>query len=168
MFRELLTKATAVVCDRLLVAATAGGKAEIYRVLAKVSKEVGARVGPRDYDAAQRVVLRLDRAGRLNEAALAAFCSNKKFEETVVVLATLAKVPINVADRLLGGERPDPVLILCRAIGLNWSTVKAIIMLRPDTKSASHGLDSAFANYERLSTSMARRVVRFWQVRQAG
>ena len=167
MFRELLTKATAVVRDRLLAAATAGGKAQIHRVLTRVSKEVGARVGPRDYNAAQRVVLSLDRAGRLNEAALAAFCSDKKFEETVVALATLAKVPINVADRLLGGERPDPVLILCRAIGLNWSTVKAIILLRPDAKSASQGLDAAFANYERLSGSTARRVVRFWQVRQA-
>src|SRR4029077_11249026 len=144
MFRELLTKATAVVRDRLLVAATAGGKAEIYRVLAKVSKEVGARVGPRDYGAAQRVVLSLDRAGRLNEAALAAFCSDKKFEETVVALATLAKVPVQVADRLMGGDRPDPVLILCRAIGLNWSTVKAIIMLRPDGKSGSQGAGAPF------------------------
>jgi len=88
------------------------------------------------------------------------------FGGVLVALATLAKVPVNVADRLLGGERPDPVLILCRAIGLNWSTVKAIIMLRPDAKSTSH--DSAFANYERLSNSTARRVVRFWQVRQAG
>jgi len=168
MFRELLTKATAVVRDRLLAAATAGGKAQIQRVLTRVSEEVGARIGPRDYNAAQRVVLGLDRAGRLNEAALAAFCSDKKFEEAVVALATLAKVPINVADRLLGGERPDPVLILCRAIGLNWSTVKAIILLRPDGKSAPQGLDAAFANYERLSSSTARRVVRFWQVRHAG
>jgi uncharacterized protein (DUF2336 family) len=168
MFRELLIKATAVVRNRLLVAATPGGKAEIQRVLAKVSKEVGARAGPRDYSAAQRVVLSLDRAGRLNETALAAFCSENKFEEAVAALATLAKVPINVADRLLGGERPDPALILCRAIGLNWSTVKAMIMLRPDAKSTSQGLDSAFANYERLSNSTARRVVRFWQVRQAG
>ena len=169
MFRELLTKATAVVRSRLVAAATADGKAEIHRVLAKVSKEVGARAGPRDYSAAQRVVLSLDRAGRLNEAALAAFCSENKFEETVVTLATLAKVPVNVADRLPGGDRPDPVLILCRAIGMNWSTVKAIIMLRPDAKNASNqGLESAFANYERLSNSTARRVVRFWQVRQAG
>ena len=99
----------------------------------------------------------------------AAFCAETKFEETVVSLATLAKVPVNVVDRLLGGARPDPVLILCRAIGLNWSTVKAIILLRPDGKSGSNqGLESAFANYERLSNSTARRVVRFWQVRQAG
>jgi uncharacterized protein (DUF2336 family) len=168
MFRELLTKATAVVRDRLLAVATADGKAEIYRVLAKVSKEVGAQVGPRDYSAAQRVVLSLERAGKLNEIALAAFCAENKFEETVVALAMMAKVPVNVADRLLGGDRPDPALILCRAIGLNWSTVKAIIMLRPDAKSGSRGLESAFANYERLSSSTARRVVRFWQVRQAG
>ncbi|HTC03028.1 MAG TPA: DUF2336 domain-containing protein [Xanthobacteraceae bacterium] len=168
MFQELLTKATAVVRGRLLAVATADGKAEIHRVLAKVAKEVGARVGPRDYSAAQRIVLSLERAGRLNETALAAFCGDSKFEETVAALAMLAKVPITVAERFMGGERPDPVLILCRAIGLNWSTVKAIIMLRPDAKSASHGLDSAFANYERLSTSTARRVVRFWQVRQAG
>lgn len=169
MFRELLIKATAVVRNRLLVAATAGCKAEIHRVLAKVSKEVGARVGPRDYGAAQRVVLSLDRAGRLNETALAAFCAENKFEETVVALATLAKVPVNVVDRLLGGDRPDPVLILCRAIGLNWPTVKAVILLRRDGKSGSNqGLESAFANYERLSNSTARRVVRFWQVRQAG
>jgi uncharacterized protein (DUF2336 family) len=169
MFQELLTKATAVVRNRLFALATAGGKAEIQRVLAKVSKEVGARVGPRDYSAAQRVVLGLERAGKLNESTLAVFCSEKKFEETVVGLATLAKVPVNVVDRLMDGERPDPILILCRALALSWPTVKAIIVLRPGSKgTSSQGLDSAFANYERLSQSTALRVVRFWKVRQAG
>jgi uncharacterized protein (DUF2336 family) len=167
MFRELLSKATAVVRNRLIAAATAN-KAEITRVVAKVSEEVGARVGPRDYGAAQRVVLSLERAGRLDEQSVAAFCADGKFEETVVALAALAKVPVAVADRLLTGDRPDPVLILCRAVGFNWSTVRAIILLRPDARIANPGLDAAFANFERLSTSTARRVVRFWQVRQAG
>jgi uncharacterized protein (DUF2336 family) len=169
MFQELLTKATAVVRNRLFALATGEGKAEIQRVLAKVAKEVGARVGPRNYGAAQRVVLSLERAGKLNEAMLAVFCSEKKIEETAVGLATLAKVPVEVVDRLMGGDRPDPVLILCRALALSWPTVKAIIKLRPDGKgSSNHGLDSAFANYERLSHSTAQRVVRFWKVRQVG
>ena len=64
MFGELLTKATAVVHKRLLASAPPELKAEIRRVLEKVSGEVGARVGPRDYRAAQRVVLSLHRAGR--------------------------------------------------------------------------------------------------------
>jgi uncharacterized protein (DUF2336 family) len=167
LFRDLLSKATAVVHRRLLASATPEMRAEICEVLTKVSKEVGARVGPRDYRAAQRLVLGLDRAGRMTEAALAAFCGEGKYEETVVGLAALAKVPINVADRLMSGDRPDPVLILCKAAGLSWSTVKAVIMARPDGGgTSSQGLDVAFANYGRLSASTAQRVVRFWQVRQ--
>jgi uncharacterized protein (DUF2336 family) len=167
MFRVLLTKATAVVHRRLIAAATPEVRAAICDVLAKVSKEVGARVGPRDYRAAQRVVLNLDRANRLDEAALLSFCNTGKFEEAVVALATLSKVPIKIADRLMSGDRPDPVLILCKAAGLNWPTVKAVITVRPDvTGTSPQSLDAAFANYERLSASTAQRVVRFWQVRQ--
>jgi hypothetical protein len=33
--------------------------------------------------------------------------SNGKYEETVVALATLAKVPIKVADGLMDGDRAD-------------------------------------------------------------
>jgi uncharacterized protein (DUF2336 family) len=167
MFRDLLTKATAVVHRRLIAAATPEVRAAICDVLAKVSEEVGARVGPRDYRAAQRVVLNLDRAGRLDEAALVSFCNEGKFEETAVALATLAKVPIKIADRLMAGDRPDPVLILCKAAGLSWPAVKAIIMARPDGAGTSpQGLDAAFGNYGRLSASTAQRVVRFWQARQ--
>ncbi len=167
MFHKLLTRATAVVHKRLLASASPELKTEISRVLTKVSKEVGARVGPRDYTAAQRVVLGLHRAGQMNETALAAFCSEGKYEETVAGLAALAKVPIGVADRLMGGDRPDPVLILCKAANLNWPTVKSVIMARLNGKgTSSQGLDTAFGNYSRLSASTAQRVVRFWQVRQ--
>jgi uncharacterized protein (DUF2336 family) len=167
MFRELLTKATAVVHKRLLAVATPEVQVEIRRVLDKVSNEVGARVGSRDYRAAQRVVLSLHRAGHMNETALAGFAHDGKYEETVVGLAALSKVPINVADRLMAGEQPDPVLILCKAAGMSWPTVKSIIVARPDAKPPSgQGFDIAFANYNRLSASTAQRVVRFWQVRQ--
>jgi uncharacterized protein (DUF2336 family) len=171
MFRDLLSKATSVVRERLMPAAPPELKIEIGRVLEKVSKEVGAevrgRVGPRDYQAAQRLVLGLHRAGRLNEATVMAFCSEGKYEETVVSLAALAKVPVNVADRLMNGERPDPVLILCKAIGLAWPTVRAVITLRQDATSTNkQALNAALDNYGRLSSSTAQRVVRFWQLRQ--
>jgi uncharacterized protein (DUF2336 family) len=168
MFGELLTKATAAVRKRLLASAPAGQKADIQRILDKVSSEVGKRVGPHDYRAAQRVVLGLHRAGEMNEAALATFAGDGKYEETVVALAALSKVPISVADRLMAGEQPDPVLILCKAAGMNWPTVKSVIGVRSDGEvESSKGIDSAFANYGRLSASTAQRVVRFWQVRQS-
>jgi uncharacterized protein (DUF2336 family) len=167
LFRELLSRATAIVHKRLVASAAPEVTASLRDVLAKVAKEVGARIGPRDYSAAQRAVLSLSRAGRMNEAALVAFCSDGKYEEAVVGLAALAKVPVNVVDRLIGGDRPDPVLILCKGAGLGWSTAKAIFLVRPDGKGASiHSLDEAFANFSRLSASTAQRVVGFWQVRQ--
>jgi uncharacterized protein (DUF2336 family) len=167
MFRELLTRATAVVRERLLASAAPDAKAEVGDVLSKVAEEIGARVGPRDYSEAQRIILKLHRAGRMDETALAAFCSEGKYEESIVGLAALAKVPIKVVDRLISGERPDPVLILCKAAGLGWQTVKGIFLVRPNGKGTStQWLDEAFINFNRLSASTAQRVARFWRVRQ--
>ena len=167
LFRELLSRATAVVHKRLLAAASPELKTEIRRVLERVSNEVGARVGPRDFRAAQRIVLGLHRVGGVTEAALAAFAGDGRYEETVAALAALCKVPLNIAERLMGGERPDPVLILCKAAEMSWSTVKLVVTVRPDgAPPSSQGLETAFVNYEQLSVSTARRVVRFWQVRR--
>jgi uncharacterized protein DUF2336 len=77
-------------------------------------------------------------------------------------------VPIETADRLMAGDRPDPILILCKAAGYGWTTARAIMMSRPNGKSTSNAaLDTAFQNFEKLSPPTAQRVVRFWQVRQA-
>ena len=82
-------------------------------------------------------------------------------------LAVLSGVPIETADRLMAGDRPDPILILCKAAGYSWTTARAIIMARPSAKGTSnHSLDGAFANFEKLSAPTAQRVVRFWQIRQ--
>ena len=78
-------------------------------------------------------------------------------------------VPVETADRLMAGDRPDPILILCKAANFGWTTAKAIIMSRPSAKGTSnHSIDAAFANFEKLSASTAQRVVRFWQVSPPG
>ncbi len=167
MFRDLVVQATEVVQKRLLASAKPDTQAEIFRVLAKVSDEVGARAKPRDFSAAQRTVLGLHKAGKMNEATLLEFCKDGKYEEAVVALSSLCKVPVDVSERLMGGDRPDPVLILCKAAGFGWATVKALILVRPNGKSTSgQGLDIAYGNFDRLSASTAQRVVRFWQIRQ--
>jgi uncharacterized protein (DUF2336 family) len=113
------------------------------------------------------MVLALHQTGQLGETALADFAKDKKFEETVATLSLLGGVPIETADRLMSGDRPDPILILCKAAGYSWMTVRAIIAARPGGKGSSNqALEAAFANFEKLSASTAQRVVRFWQVRQ--
>jgi uncharacterized protein (DUF2336 family) len=167
LFRDLMLKATEVVRQRLLASARPEIQAEIRSALAKVSTEVVATAAPRDYSAAQRTIETLHRDGKLDEAALVGFAQQGQYEETVAALASLCAVPIEVVDRLMAGDRPDPILILGKSSGWGWPTVKAIIMARQGGKDASSQfIDSAHSNFERLSRATAQRVMRFWQVRR--
>jgi hypothetical protein len=76
-------------------------------------------------------------------------------------------VPIDTVERLMLGERPDPVLILGKASGFSWQTVRTAILVRPGAKASTQALEAAHANFERLLPATAQRVTRFWQVRQA-
>ena len=166
LFRTLLIQATEVVQQRLLTKARPETAAEIRRVLAKVSEDIGLKAPvPRSYIQAKAAVLALKQQGELAEPALADFAKQGRIEETVVALAELSAVPVETVERLMAGDRPDPVLILCKAGGYSWQTVRSIILVRPGGKGTStQGLDSAHANFERLSPSTAQRVTRFWQI----
>lgn len=169
MFRNLLSQATEVVQKRLLAAAKPETQEEIRRALTKVSRDLDAEAAarPRNFVAAQRAVLALGQAGKLGEPALAAIAAERKYEETVATLSALSGVPIDVVDRLMAGDRPDPVLILSKAMGFGWPTVRAIVQVQPAcAKISAKRLDDVAANFERLSTSTAERVVRFWRLRQ--
>ena len=166
LFRQLLMQASDIVQKRLLAQARPETQAEIRRILAKVTDEVGARAAPRNYIAALAAVRERHREGKLTEADVVEFAKAHRYEETIAALATLCSVPVDVVDRLLNGERADPVLILARAVGFGWETVKAIICSRPGPEPGKQTLDDASANFERLTPATAQRVVRFWQVRQ--
>jgi uncharacterized protein (DUF2336 family) len=166
LFRQLLMQASEVVQKRLLAQAKPETQAEIRRVLAKVTDEVAAKAAPRNYTAALAAVRAQHKERKLTEADIAEFAQADKYEETIAALATLCAVPVEVVDRLMNGERADPVLILARAAGFGWPTVRVIIGARPGAKASKETLDAAFENFERLTAATAQRVVRFWQVRQ--
>src|SRR5665647_697347 len=64
LFRQLLMQASDVVQKRLLAAAKPETQAEIRKVLAKVTDEVGAKAAPRNYTAALAAVRALHRRWR--------------------------------------------------------------------------------------------------------
>jgi len=163
MLRDLLRKTTQAVQQRLLAGAASETQSDIQRALADVCDQ--AHVA-RDYSPAQRTIAALCREGKLSEAALVDFARNGQYDETIAALAALRAVPIEVVDRLMGAERSDPILILCKSAGWAWPTVAAIIGMRPGGRSRpNQSLDAAYANFERLSPATAQRVLRFWQAR---
>jgi uncharacterized protein (DUF2336 family) len=166
LFRQLLMRASEVVQKHLLDKAKPETQTKIRRVLAQVTDEVAAKAAPRNYAAALAAVRALHSQHKLKETDIAEFAESGKYEETIAALSILCAVPIEVVDRLMNGERVDPVLILARATGFGWSTVKAILNARPGSKSSPHTFDVARDNFERLTVATAQRVVRFWHVRQ--
>lgn len=166
LFRQLLMQASEVVQKRLLAQAKPETQSEIRKVLAKVTDEVGAKAAPRNYTAALAAVRALHKERKLTESDIADYANSGKYEETIAALATLCAVPVEVVDRLMNGERADPVLILARSASFGWPTVKAIISSRPGPKPSGQAIDAAHENFERLTAATAQRVVRFWQVRQ--
>ncbi|MFL6797178.1 MAG: DUF2336 domain-containing protein [Xanthobacteraceae bacterium] len=169
LLRQLVLRTTEVVRQRLLAEARPETQAEIRRVLAEAPNEISAAPSPRAYSAAQAVVQALHRSGKLDETAIAEFARQRAHDNLVIALALVCSVPIEVVERLLAGDRADPVLILGKSAGWAWPTVKAILMTRPGVERiSSHGLDAAYSNFEGLSAKTAQRVTRFWQARPIG
>ncbi|MGA7810863.1 DUF2336 domain-containing protein [Bradyrhizobium sp.] len=125
--------------------------------------------GKRDFIAAQRTILALHRAGELNESALLGFAKTHRYEESIAALAAMSGVKIATLDRLISGDRYDPILIVGKMIGLEWATVRALILLRlgKNRVPAPADIESARVNFARLMPSTAERVIGFWKTRQS-
>ena len=130
-----------------------------------IAQRAGSR---RDFAPAQRTVLALQGAGHLNESVLLGFAKTYKYEESVVALAVMSGIKIATLDQLFAEDRYDPILIVGKVIGLEWSTVRSLILLRMgmNRMPASADLEAARLNYARLMQASAERVVGFWKTRQ--
>lgn len=170
LFRAILANAREEVQRRLIASASAREKMHLSSAIAGVADRiaVGTSTGGRDYTAIQRAIVVLHGKGQLDEAQLKAYADAGQFDETVCALSVLCGVPVEMVERLFLGERPDPILILARAAGLGWPTLKAILKTRPSGPGTSMaGIEETRESYEKLTTNTALRVLRFWQVRES-
>jgi uncharacterized protein (DUF2336 family) len=167
LLQELLAGSVDLVRRRLIEAASPLRKASIAKAMAAISGKAPSQpVRQRDFAAAQREVVELHRAGRLNKQTLLDLARIRKYEETVAVLSAVSAIPIAAVDTILTGERRDSVLVLGKALGLEWQAVRALLAFRsPDGMSPGLDIQSARTNFERLSPTTAQRVVKFWKER---
>jgi hypothetical protein len=70
-------------------------------------------------------------------------------------------------ERLLQSEHVEAFLVPCRASDLEWPTTRLILTCRTvGRRTTAKDLDQAQNDYLKLSTNIAQRILRFWQVRQ--
>jgi hypothetical protein len=79
----------------------------------------------------------------------------------------LSSASFELIDQLMHGDRIDAILVPCRAAGLYWPTVRAILKMKfADRPISETDFEQVKFEYAKLSISAAGRVLRFWQVRQ--
>ncbi len=163
LFLKLLSVASERVRDRLRASHPQAG-AEIDRVVELVAGRIRAQVvaAPRNYAGCTEELGSRYIAGRLSEGDLVRFVQARKFEDAVVTLALLARVPVPLVDRAMHGERSDVLLMIARAVNLKWSTAKLLLQLRtaplvppPDE------LQRSLATFEQMSPATAAHLMRF-------
>jgi uncharacterized protein (DUF2336 family) len=156
LFLKLLAIASEQVRTKLRARHPHAGT-HIDQVVAQVARRIR-----RDYSATSALLGARHRAGVLGEADLAAFAKSGRMEESVVALALLAALPVPAADDALHSDRSDTVLVIARARGLAWPTVKALLRLRAGPKGISiTELQQNLVSFERLSQSTAEQLLRF-------
>jgi uncharacterized protein (DUF2336 family) len=167
--RQLLRSATEAVRSRLLSRAPPHIFEEIRTAIAAVAAGANREMSRvRDFAAASRLVALLNDSGQLNEATLFGFAKQRKYEETVAALAQLSQSTIEVVRPLMQSLRDDGVLIPCKAAGLRWETVSAVLESRFSTGSMGpHELAKAQGQFARITTEDARGLLRFWQIRSS-
>lgn len=166
----LLMKSVDIVRRRLFDVAKPKQKAAINQAMVEISGAPKAQLVTRDFAPAQRAVLALHHAGELNEASLLGFAKEHKYEEAIAALSALSGIRLSTVNQLVLGDRYDPILILGKSIGLEWATVRALVVLRlgPGKMPSPPDIEEARVNYERLSSVTAERVLGFWRTRETG
>lgn len=167
---RLLANASVVV-RRKLEAVDPLSSDSIRRAIAETVGEIHARADrvSRDYAAARAAVEPLRAAGNLDDAAVAAFARSGKFEETAVALTLLSDLPLGEVEATMLGERPESLVILGKAVGMTWPTVKGILAVcGPNSGVSDHQLERCLGTFSRLKQATARQVLEFQRVRSGG
>ena len=167
VLRELLSLATETVKSCLIVHAPSEVKDEIQNIVASISGEVSREASaPRDFTRAEELISSMRRRIELNEAALLKFANSQKYEEMVAALAALCCASVQSVAALMRSERNDGILITCKAAGLKWATVSAILKNRFAHRAVADAeLAQSKADYLVLSQATAERTLGYWKAR---
>ena len=167
LLQQLLSEAADLVRRKIFEAASPERKTQLARTMVEMSADGAAQNVQRDFSAAQGAIVVLHKAGRLNQDALVRFARDRKYEEAVAALAAMSGLAADTVDQVVCGGKRDSVLILGRALGFEWTTIRALLALRqpPGRPLSAVDAESARVSFERLALPTAQRVMKFWKER---
>lgn len=168
LFRRLLSKANAIVREKLLRLAPQHHRDELTKVISGSDREVvDGSLPASDFDLARQVIEGLSADGALDEIALLQFVKGSRYAEAIMALAQMCATSHDIIDRIVQSNRREALIIPCRAIGLSWTTVRSLIQYVSQGLVTPEELEVLKLDYAKLQPLTAQRVLRFWCVQNA-
>jgi uncharacterized protein (DUF2336 family) len=167
--RRLLRGAAEAVKARLLSRAPPHLYEEIRSAIDVATVEIDREMArARDFAGAKLMAARLKKEGKLTEAVLLEFAKQHRYEETTAVLAELAHASVEVVRPLMQSLRSDGILVPCKAAGLQWETVTAVLDSRfMSGATNADEIAKLRGKYAALTTDESHRLLKLWAVRSA-
>jgi uncharacterized protein (DUF2336 family) len=167
LLRELFMKTSAAGRALLLSIAPEQTRKELNQTLYPAAASETPRASrPLDFDGAQKAIDAMRRTVPIQESDILCFARAKRYEETVVTLAVLCMMPLELVKPLMLSNRDDGLLVACRAAGLQWQTVQTVLALKA-MSTAQPQTQATEQEFARLSKERAQRILEFWQARSS-
>ena len=114
-------------------------------------------------NAALRDADRSFNAHPFNEANIHAPAHAQDFERTVIALVKLGRFPADLVERALLDKGEDMILILAKAAGCSWTTVKELLLMHVAERNLQpDDLAQFFERYKKLTQQTARNIINFY------
>jgi uncharacterized protein (DUF2336 family) len=165
MFRQLIAKASGDV-RRRLERERPELAAEIQASVKNAAGQLYSNFGPgqQSYLALKQGLADAHKAGRLSEKSILGFALAHKFEEAVIGLSLLCKLPLDVVEQMLVTNKRDMILVTSKAIEFSWETAMALLFLGAENHRISLGeLDDLKAEFKRADVRMSRGILEVYQ-----
>ena len=165
---NLFVQASAAVRKRLEAADPR--KAEQIRAVvgsATDAIQTTARIGSSEHAQALAEVQALNAAGKLNEAKLSGFVAEGSFDRISVALSVMCNLPIGLVERALVDRQQEQLLVIAKAIGLSWATVKSMLAMPAGRGGiASDQMELLFKSFSKLQIKTAQTALQFYRLRE--
>jgi hypothetical protein len=84
-----------------------------------------------------------------------------------VALSLMGNLPVGLVERALSDGQQEQLLVIARAIGLSWMTVKSILTMQAGSGGvASNQMEGLFKSFSRLQVKTAQTALQFYRLRE--
>jgi uncharacterized protein (DUF2336 family) len=137
--------------------------------LEKARRESASAVAPEaTLSDAERFIDAKERLNELTEGLLVQLLKSKRMSEFTVGFARLTGLDHRTARRVLADGSGQALAVACKASRFDRSTFSTfVLLLGPKTTRTADEAYRLFSLYDKVTTEIAQRTIRFWRVRRS-